>query len=256
MSVYVSPIAGTRNVPTDNLIFTRGANATFKITFTSNGMPIKVDNSTTPQVRIRQPAFIDNVVAGVPVGIDNIITTIQGSLVAGQEYEYEFIWNVPAAIIPSDEYIISYEATIGSMFFEYGSELFTITAGPGIIGVRQNYFATVDDVRSKKFNIDDYLPKVLAKDIDARNKLIESHLRDATDKLREELNLTQARSNSVNYRLFTVYYTVWSILLASRGEDGSSVSDSNLATWRAEWEVVLEQEKRYGIFQGLPMGRG
>jgi hypothetical protein len=56
--------------------------------------------------------------------------------------------------------------------------------------------------------------------------------------------------------LFCVYYTVWTILLASRGEDGSSVSSENINFWRSEWERILAQEKREGVFQGIPVGRG
>ena len=40
------------------------------------------------------------------------------------------------------------------------------------------------------------------KDLNARNNLIEKHLRSATVKLREELALFKQRSNSENYRLF------------------------------------------------------
>lgn len=253
MAIFVSPTAGTRITPKDGYIFTRGTTAVLKTTFATDGQPTKVDTGTDPILRILQPAFVENDNTST---ITNIVTDITGSLVSGQEFEYEFSWSIPGGIVPSDQYSAIYLATIGGLFNEYGSELITLTAGPGQVNTLNQYYATVDDVRNKKFNIDDYLPKAYAKDLTVRNRLIQSHLRDATEKLQEELNLFQSRSMSVNYRLFTVYYTIWSILLASRGEDGSSVSDQNLAYWRAEWENILSQEKREGVLQGLPLGRG
>ena len=100
------------------------------------------------------------------------------------------------------------------------------------------------------------MPEIFRKDLVSRNQVLLNHIRDAGVRLREELNLHQKRGMSDNYRLFVVYYTVWSILLAARGEDGSSVSSDNLNFWRGEWERILAQEKREGVFQGIPMGRG
>lgn len=256
MALFVSPTAGTRNTPKDSYIFTRGTTASIKATFTSDGSPTKVDNATSPVLRIRQPGFIDNVVAGVPVGIDNVITTIQGTLTAGQEYEYEFIWNIPAGLIPSSEYVLTYEAQIGGSYYEYGSELLTIRSTAGLVNMQFSGFCTVDDVRNHKFNIDDYLPKLLAKDLISRNRLIESHIRIGSEKLTEELNIFQSRGFSVNYKLFTIYYTIYSILLSSRGEDGSSVSDQNISFYKQEWTNILNQEKREGSMQSIGLGRG
>ena len=253
MAIFVSPTAGTRIEPTDSYIFQRGTTVTLKVTFASNGSPSVVDNTTVPKVTIFQPAFIENTSTST---ITNVVETVNGSLVVGQLFEYEFIWDIPGNLVPSDQYAAAYSATIGGMFLEYGSELFTVSAGPGQVNVMNRYYATVDDVRAKKFNIDDYLPKVLAKDITARNNLIQSHLRDGTEKLQEELNLHQSRGFSVNYRLFVVYYTIWSVLLASRGDDGSSVSDSNLAYWKSEWAHLLAHMKRQGSAQAIPLGRG
>lgn len=258
MAIFVSPTAGTRLEPTDSYIFTRGTVATFKTTFLSNGIPTKVDSGTQPKIIIRQPAYLQNVGTpfNVPNSLNNVIFEVTGSLVANQEYEYEFLWNIPANIVTADEYIISYMATIGGVELEYGSELFTIMAGPGVVNTKPHLYATVDDIRAHKFNIDDYLPKSIAKDLNARNAMIQTHIKFATDKLREELNLHQSRSNSFSYRLFTIMYTIYSILLSSRGEDGSSVSDQNLNFYRSEWKSILEQEKREGVMQGIPLGRG
>lgn len=253
MAVLVSPSAGTRTEPTDGYIFSRGSTVTLKATFQSDSQPTQVDTGTVPKLRIIQPAFLEN--GGVST-VSNIVAEIDGSLVTGQNFEYEFSWAIPANIVPSDQYAAVYMATIGGLFLEYGSELITIIAGAGTVNIAGRYYATVDDVRNKKFNIDSYLPNVVANDLTARNNLILSHIKDGTEKLQEELNLHKSRSFSVNYRLFTVYYAIWSIMLAARGEDGSSVSDTNLSYWKNEWMHLLAQMKRESQFQGLPLGRG
>lgn len=252
MARVISSVAGTRTEPKDSYTFVRNTTATFKIIFENEGKPTTVDASTTPMALVFKPAFLTDGQMVVP----QIIATLTGTLTAGQEFEYSFQWIIPGDIVPNDEYIISYQAVIGGQQYNFGDEFFTIAGFAGSIGTRQPSYATVDDVRKKKFNIDDYLPKLIAKDLDARNNLINDHLVDAASRLREELNLHKARANSENYRLFCVYYTVWTILLASRGEDGSSISSENLSFWRSEWERILAQEKREGVFQGIPVGRG
>lgn len=252
MSRVISSVAGSRSEPKDSYIFVRGTTVTFKTIFTNNGIPTKVDNATVPNIKILNPVFLSSGNTPVP----EIIATIDGSLVAGQEFEYQFVWTIPVTLTPSTEYIVSYQGTLGSQQFNFGDEFFAVIASAGMIGMATPSYATVDDVRKKKFNIDTYLPEQFRKDLITRNLLIEDHLSDASDRLREELNLHQVRSNTTNYRLFCVYYTVWSILLASRGEDGSSVSSENLNFWKAEWERILAVEKRRGSMQGIPMGRG
>jgi hypothetical protein len=252
MSTVISPVSGTRTEPKDGYAFVRGTQATFKITFTNNGAKTKVDNLTVPVAKIAAPRFLQN--ADVPS--PQILATINGTLVPGQEFEYQFVWDIPADLMPLDEYIISYQGFLGAMQFNFGDEYFEIKAHAGQIGTLEPAYATVDDVRRKKFNIDDFLPDIYKKDLGKRNQLIEDHLRDASLRLREELNLHKARSYSENYRLFVVYYTIWSLLLAARGEDGSSVSDQNIMFWRQEWERILAQEKREGVMQGIPIGRG
>lgn len=252
MARVISSVAGTRTEPKDSYTFVRNTSATFKIIFENEGKPTTVDAATTPKALVFKPLFLTDGQTVVP----QIIATLDGALTPGQEFEYSFTWNIPGDTVPSDEYVISYQATLGGNQYNFGDEFFTVTAFAGSIGTRQPSYATIDDVRKKKFNIDDYLPKLMAKDLDARNNLINDHLVDAASRLREELNLHKARSNSENYRLFCVYYTVWTILLASRGEDGSSVSSENINFWRSEWERILAQEKREGVFQGIPVGRG
>jgi len=252
MSTVISPVSGTRTEPKDAYTFVRGTTATFKITFTNDGVKTKVDNLTVPVAKILKPRFLSGSDSPVP----EILATLNGALVPGQEFEYQFIWSIPANQTPLDEYIVSYQGFLGSMEFNFGDEFFQVTAHAGQIGTHEPAYATVDDVRRKKFNIDDYLPDIFKKDLSKRNQLIEDHLRDASIRLREELNLHKARSFSENYRLFVIYYTIWSLLLAGRGEDGSSVSDQNIMFWRTEWERILAQEKREGVMQGIPIGRG
>ena len=253
MAAVLSPVAGTRVEPIDSYQFIRGTTATFKITFMNGDVPTKVDTSTIPKAYILEPMFLNK--SGSPVPI--ILATLDGSLVPGQEFEYQFTWDIPANMTPLDEYVVMYDATIGSTFQNYGDEYFTITSGPAQVKIKTPAYATVSDVRMMKFNIDDYLPPSTRQSVTARDNIIEYHLRVATTKLREELALFQQRINSENYKLFCVYHAIYTILLSSRGEDGSSVSDQNLQFWKSEWGKVLDQEKRQGAnLQGVPLGRG
>lgn len=248
----ISSTAGTRTEPKDGYIFVRGTTALFKTILTNDGKPTRVDTGIPPKALILEPRFLSDNDAPVP----NVIAELDGSLVAGQDFEYQFEWAIPGSQTPLDTYIISYTGTLNAQELNFGDEFFTIQPFAGVVGTIQPAYATVDDVRKYKFNIDTYLPEVFRKDLDSRNQVIQEHLNNATTRLREELNLHKARGMSENYRLFAIYYTIWSVLLASRGEDGSSVSQFNLDTYRAEWERILAQEKREGVFQGVPVGRG
>lgn len=250
MSV-ISPVAGTRTEPKDAYAFVRGTTAIFKITFTSDGQKTKVDNLTSPKIRIFAPLFLSNSQAPMP----QAVAIIDGTLVAGQEFEYQFSWDIPASFVPGDEYIVSYEATLGGSTFNFGDEYFRINASAGQIGTLEPGYATVDDIRKHKFNIDDYLPDIYKKDLEKRNYLLLEHIKIASMRLREELAMFKQRGYSENYKIFTVYYTIYSILLAARGENGSSVADQNIMFWRQEADRVLAQEKREGGAQGVTFGR-
>jgi hypothetical protein len=252
MSSVISPVTGTRTEPKDTYLFVRGTTATFKTIFISDGRPTVVDTGSQPRAVVLQPLFLNLSGSTIPA----ILADIYGTLVPGQQYEYQFQWDIPPNTVQLDEYIISYSGILGGVTYSFGDEYLTITAGAGTVGLQDYSYATVSDVRMQKFDLDDHLPEVIRKDVIARNNIIEYHLRNAATKLREELSLHRARGNTENYRLFCIYYTIWSILLASRGQDGSSVSDSNLTFWRSEWQDILDQEKRRSVAQGLPLGRG
>jgi len=251
MAKVISSTTGTRIEPLDTYKFIRGTTATFKVMFHSDGKPTTVSVGTKPTIVILKPSFLNKSGAGPA-----IVATIEGELVAGQEYEYKFDWEIPPSIEPLNNFVVRYQATIGAITNIFGDEFFEIVSELGMISIKTAGYATISDVRSKKFNIDDYMPVAIKKDLDARNSIIQSHIDDATSKLREEMPLFKQRGNTENYRLFVIYYTVWSLLLASRGEDVSSVSDSNLQYWRTEWKQILNQEKRKGGIQGIPLGRG
>jgi len=247
----ISPIAGTRTEPVDGYTFIKGTTAVFKVIFTSNGVPTKVDTGTDPFIKIFKPVFLNQ--TGIPS--PEVIHTAIGTLVPGQEFEYQFEWSIPANTTPLDDYIVSYNGILGGVSLNFGDEYFAVSEGPGMIGLKRPAYATVNDIRQMKFNIDDYLPPSTRNDVTARNNLIEYHLQNATTKLREELNLHKSRGMSENYKLFCVYYTIWSILLSSKGEDGSSVSESNLLTYKNEWNNILAQLKRQSVMQGINLGR-
>lgn len=253
MSGVVSPTAGTRTEPRDGYQFVRGTTATFKIIFTNNGRPSTVDTGTYPQIKILKPVFLTPNTSGIPVVVD----TINGTLVPNQDFEYQFSWDIPLNTTPSDEYIVSYYGTLGNIYRNYGDEFFTISDSAGSLDIQTPYYATTDDIRMMKFNIDSYLPEVYKQSLTDRNKLITFHISNASNKLREELALFGQKMNTPNFKLYTTYQAIYTILLASRGEDGSSVSDQNLIFWRTEAERVLAQCKRkLALGQGLPLGRG
>ena len=252
----LSPVAGTRNTPIDGYDFLRGTTATFKITYKNGNIPTKIDTGTFPSANIYIPHYL----AGSAQSAQVPIATLTGALVSGQEFEYEFIWDIPNNIVPNDEYIITYHGFLGGFEYNFGDEYFSIAASPSQIGLSFPSYATVSDVRMMKFNIDEYLPdsyKGPGSDaLEKRNNLIEFHLNVASNKLRGELALFRQKGNNENFRLFTVYWTIYSLLLSARGEDGSSVSDQNLNYWKSEANAILAQEKRQSLGMGISFSRG
>lgn len=182
---------------------------------------------------------------------------------------YKATWTVPAsfqgnALIPNDNYVISYKANFFGLinaapnnYTEFDSEYFGIDRLDGPIMGRFPAYATVDDLRMNFFQIDAYLPEGINRtDVEARNKVLQYHLERASEKLNGELNLHQIRGNSSERREYVAIRAVYTIMLASRGQSGSAVSEGMLEHWRNRANKIMEQFKREGVAQSLPMGRG
>lgn len=122
MAAVISPVSGTRTEPKDSYAFVRGTTAVFKIIFMNNDLPVTADTMTIPVARILQPKFLNDSASPVPV----VLASLQGSLVPGQQFEYQFTWDIPANLTPLDEYIISYEAVLGGQSLNFGDEYFTV----------------------------------------------------------------------------------------------------------------------------------
>lgn len=242
---------GTRIEPKDSYKFVRGVTATFKMMATSGNKPIDVDAGTSMTAQILQPAFLNT-----QTPAQGIIANLIGSKVPGTLFEYQFNWVVPTNLPPDDLYVIQYKGFLSGVEYVFGDEFFTISVTPETLGTYDYGYCTIQDIRLTKTNIDSYFPQSLANDIERRNDAIQFQIKVATDKLREELNLAQARGFSANYRLFAIYFVIWSILNNAYGEDGSAVSIERLDHYEKLWKDILAQEKRKGIGMGIPYGRG
>lgn len=234
---------GTRIEPKDSYIFVLGSTAIFKATFTDTDKPVQVDTGTTPSAVIHQNG--------------NVLETISGSLVTGQLYEYQFEWSVPSdADLKGTTYSVSYTGTLGGIEYNWGSEFFRLQAAPSNVKLKVQAYATVDELRQDKFNIDSYLPESLSKDKEARDHLLHQQLISASKWLNGQLNLRDFHSSyNDNLNQFTRYYAIWSILGQSLGEEGSAVSDRSLRFWEDKWKAVLKQIKMHSQLSNIPTGR-
>jgi hypothetical protein len=234
---------GTRIEPKDSYIFIASSKAIFKATFTDTDKPIQVDTGTAPTAVIYQ--------SGHP------IVSVTGSLVAGQLYEYQFEWDVPAEIsVNGATYSISYTGFLGGVEYNWGNEFFRIQRGPSNVKLKVQAYATVDELRMDKFNIDSYLPETLSKDKAARDHLLHQQLVSASKWLNGQLNLRDFHSSyNDNFNQFVRYYALWSILGQSLGEEGSAVSDRSLRFWEDKWKAVLKQIKMHSQLSNIPTGR-
>jgi hypothetical protein len=246
-------MAWTRTEPKDNLYGVFGGTITFGVICKAGGRIIDPKNNTV-YLDLYYPAYLTD---GTLTAIETDITmTRQGT---GQ-YDYE--WTVPSDLTIADEYIAIYKANFGGIIdgeadstVVFDDELFAVggTAAP-IIGVYPPY-ATASDVRMLQFNIDSYLPDTYANSTTQRDAIIYHHLERASDKLREEINLLQNRSNSSDRREYVCSRAIFSIMLASRGQSGSAVTKELLDFWHDRAEEILAQLKREGLGQAAPFGR-
>ena len=201
MARVISSVAGTRTEPKDAYSFVKGTSATFKIIFENEGRPTTVDTGSEPTAMILLPNFLQgNAASPVPL----IIASLAGTLTPGQEFEYSFTWEIPSNVTPSDEYIITFQAELGMQQYNFGDEFFTVTAFAGSINTQVPSYATVDDVRKKKFNIDTYLPEIFRKDLDSRNILSSlEDIKNKSDVLNEMLQNKEIGIVGVMYNIET-----------------------------------------------------
>lgn len=234
---------GTRIEPKDSYTFVAGSKAIFKATFTDTDKPIQVDTGTTAKAVIYQNG--------------NSIDTIVGSLVSGQMYEYQFEWDIPADIdLNGVTYNVVYTGFLGGTEYNWGDEYFKIHNRPSNIKLKVQAYATVDELRQDKFNIDSYLPNDLSQNKTARDNLLQQQLVTASKWLNGQLNLRDFHSSyNDNFNQFTRYYAIWSILGQSLGEEGSAVSDRSLRHWEDKWKAVLKQIKMHSQLSNIPTGR-
>jgi len=246
-------MAWTRTEPKDNLYGIMGGTITFGVICKAGGRIID-PASQKVYLDLYYPAYLTN---GTLTSIEtDIEMTRQGT---GQ-YDYE--WTVPDSMTISDEYIAIYKANFGGIItgevdatVAFDDELFTIgqTSSP-VMGVYPPY-ATVADIRMLQFNIDSYLPDTYANNTTQRDAILYHHLERASDKLREEINLLQNRSNSSDRREYVCARAIFTIMLASRGQSGSAVTKELLDFWHDRAEEILAQLKREGLGQGTSFGR-
>lgn len=234
---------GTRIEPKDSYIFVTGSVAVFKATFTDGDKPIQVDTGTQPVATIYQN--------------QNIIAQVNGELTDGQTFEYKFTWQVPIDLpIFGNTYSVVYSGTLGSIPYVWGDEYFRVSTSPQNIKMKVPAYATVDEIRLDKFNIDSYLPPELSQDKAARDHILHQHLVTATKWLNGQLNLRDFHSSyNDNFNLCTRYYAIWSILGQSLGESGSAVSDRSLQFWEDKWKHELKQIKMHSQLSSIPVGR-
>lgn len=234
---------GTRIEPKDSYLFVVGSSAIFKATFTDTDKPIQVDTGTTPTLSVYQ-----NGVA---------IAAVSGALVMGQLYEYQFQWDIPSDLdLRGSTYSVTYTGFLGGVEYAWGQEFFRVQQGPSNIKLKVQAYATVDELRLDKFNIDSYLPNDLSTDKAARDHLLQQQLVSSSKWLNGQLNLRDFHSSyNDNFNHFVRYYSIWSILGQSMGDEGSAVSDRALRFWEEKWKAVLKQIKMHSQLSNIPTGR-
>jgi hypothetical protein len=234
---------GTRKEPKDSYKFVRNSTAVFKATFYDTDKPVQVDVGTAPVAIIRRNGY-------------QIADPIQGNLVAGQLYEYMFVWEIPTNADSYSNYHIEYRGVLGGSEYVWGAEFFQINPSPQNIKLKEPAYATVDELRLDKFNIDSYLPKHLAQDKQGRDDILQHYLITASKDLNGQLNLRDFHSSyNDNFNLYTRQYAIWLILRQAMGEDGSAVSDRSLSVWEQSWKKTLKQIKMHSQLSNIPVGR-
>jgi hypothetical protein len=233
---------GSRVIPKDGYKFVIGSTAEFQAIFTDTDKPIQVDTGTAPQAHV----YIDG----------RLSYTIDGDLTAGQLYEYSFFWEIPQGMHPRAVFMVEYRGTLGGTEYVWGQEFFQLNVSPQNIKLKQPAYATVDQLRLTKPNIDSYLPIELKNDKSARDYILQEHLATSSMELNGQLNLRDFHSVfNDNFNLYVRYHAVWSIIGSQMGEDGSAVGEKTLNFWEKKWKAVLKQIKMHSQLSNIPTGR-
>lgn len=233
---------GSRIVPKDGYSFVSGTTAQFQATFTDTDKPIQVDTGFKPRAIIR---------AG-----GQVVADIQGDLTQGQLYEYSFFWEIPMDANPRAIYTVEYRGQVGGLEYVWGSEYFKVSTAPQNIKLKQPAYATVDEIRLDKPNIDSYLPIAYKEDKIKRDYILHQQLVTSSKELNGQLNLRDFHSiYNDNFNLYVRYHAIWSIIGSQMGEDGSAVSERSLNFWQKKWEAVLKQIKMHSQLSNIPTGR-
>lgn len=234
---------GSRIEPKDRYIFIINSTAIFKATFHDTDKPVQVDAGYKPSAIIRRNG-------------QQFADAIEGELVPGQLYEYQFTWEVPTNADIFSTWFIEYRGVLGGVEYVWGGEFFQVSPSPQNIKLKEPAYATVDQIRLDKFNIDSYLPKHLAQDKIARDEILHHYLVTATRELNGQLSLRDFHSSyNDNFNLYTRQYAIWCILGQAQGEEGSAVSDRSLKHWEDRWKHTLKQIKMHSQLSNIPAGR-
>jgi hypothetical protein len=243
-SAQLSPFSsGTRKEPKDTYIFVLGTTAEFKILLLNTDKPTRVDTGTKPTAIVKANGAV--------------VSVVEGNLVQNQIYEYHFLWEIPSTLNPLLTYTIEYTGYVGGAYIVFGHEYFRIQNQMTNVKLKEPAYATVQEIRLDKFNIDAYLPQDIRNDVAAKDALIHHHLVTATKYLQGQLHLRDFHSAyNDNFNLFTRAYTIWLIMGQAMGEDGSAISEKALAIHERKWTAILKQIKMHSQLSAIPVGRG
>lgn len=233
---------GSRIVPKDGYSFIAGSTAEFQASFTDTDKPVQIDSGFKPRAIVR---------AG-----SQIVADIQGDLSQGQLYQYSFFWEIPMDANPRASYTVEYRGQLGGLEYVWGSEFFKLAIAPQNIKLKQPAYATVDELRLDKPNIDSYMPIEYIGDKNKRDYILHQQLVTSSKELNGQLNLRDFHSiYNDNFNLYVRYHSIWSIIGSQMGEDGSTVSERSLTFWEKKWRAVLKQIKMHSQLSNIPTGR-
>ncbi len=243
----------TRTTPKDRLWGLIGSTMEFEIEVTvANEVVDPVDN-----VVYCYPTSSPAITGGSYETLETI------TMIRVSKGRYKGSWTVDSSLSPGDEYTAIYKANFHGLYesatsnlVEFASEYFQLRNVPDTISGKMGKYTTVDELRKAFQNIDSFITDEHSTDINARNEFIYWHIGEAADILDEQLAMHQLRGNSADRKEFVRCYAIMSIIMSSKGQDGSATDDKNLDRWEKRFQRVADQMHAEGDFQGIPMGRG